>query len=886
MDIDYKQKYGDIIASGNSEQLIRFLKPLGEKEKKALVPLIKKDVKRLYTFQKLDDRGHWGYLGTKEQQDMLAVATLACYGRSDCKSIKHDLLFPNRVIDRVLDWYCPEWFSDYVDSLKDREHIPICYEQLADWLAKGYISSLAPELIAIQITSAFNHIEKHAFTLDEHIWQIFHYPCGVSWDNYWYPSESRPADAGDKKWIYVFQKYTQNKRLDRMRVLRECLLAVNRNLDKNQTCWYAELFSELAPTAEECSQLQEELFSTFCCPQSKPINTALGAIKTLCERADFRSDTFIAQLPLLLSSATKGIVNSALVIADKLAKRLPERRREICLYVAGAFLNKEADLQNRAAKLLVKYGEPLDAELSAQLLGYADNILLDARRLLADFLDAQTATLAVAESVSDKEEVRPLIREDNRIPEIASWDDFVFLAGRAFLNTESYHFDQFPAALLRFAGEINERTVSQLEPAFALACKVIDVWSSSIGYFDRILAVFFLEYGRKLAARFPEQMENLPTPKSNCENTLNRKNSRMVKYFPYADMLTWVLEQLEGGSTLPLLSTPTHLPCFIEPQVLVARLSQYQKANAQPCSMDLQLAIQRCALGGESVALDALSGEYLFLMRYLLLGDLDALAQIQHDDWKLAAIITRSGHMPDAASFDAGYETLDKKQLPGEMLSSLFPWQIRYKKERYSYGNQEIITKTLHIDLTRHWRVDASLFYEYAFMKSSSHSYDWGTDKRRSVFSFPWTPDAVLARFVEGHFERADIKEVKPITEMLQAVYDLPLSLTPMGQLLIAFSMLHSDKTVRALAAAIWADKLPSGSSLIGNTIGLLEREEWAPLKRFTDLAMQSMMGLSRRHNLALEQMVAEIDAHLTDSNITNYKKLTALHQELREMNR
>ncbi|WP_368658954.1 DUF6493 family protein [Budvicia aquatica] len=39
--------------------------------------------------------------------------------------------------------------------------------------------------------------------------------------------------------------------------------------------WYADLFVALEPTVEECIHLQNELFSVFHCPQSKPINVAL-----------------------------------------------------------------------------------------------------------------------------------------------------------------------------------------------------------------------------------------------------------------------------------------------------------------------------------------------------------------------------------------------------------------------------------------------------------------------------------------------------------------------------------------------------------------------------------------------------------------------------------
>ncbi|MCQ8990041.1 DUF6493 family protein, partial [Escherichia albertii] len=57
--------------------------------------------------------------------------------------------------------------------------------------------------------------------------------------------------------------------------------------------------------------------------------------------------------------------------------------------------------------------------------------------------------------------------------------------------------------------------------------------------------------------------------------------------------------------------------------------------------------------------------------------------------------------------------------------------------------------------------------------------------------------------------------------------------------------------------------------------------ENWAPLKRFTDLAMQSLINISSRHNQSLLEMVTAMDSHLSAVKITNYKKLAELRQEL-----
>ena len=886
-----QEQYSKIIESGNSEQLLAFLKSLDDKQRKNLVPLIKKDVKRLGAYQWYEVSigglrgGSYKQNGTKNQLQMLSVAIIGCYARKDCKNIERNLLNSNNAVKETLKWRSPEWLTDYINGDIKGGNFSISYATLCDWIAEGYVGNITPQVIVNKITSASN-LEKHRFSLDDHIWMVFNYPCGVSLSDQWYPKESKPEGADDHKWIYFFKKYTMDKRIDRIRVLKESLLAVNRNFNREQTCWYATLFTSLQPTADECLQLQEALFSTFYCPHSKPGTTALQAIKKISEHPEFHRDEFISCLPQLFSFTTKGIVDSALTIADKLAKQHPDKRFEICQHLTSVFLNKDVGLQNKAAKLIAKYASPLDPEISTLLSSYGDNLLTSARELLTDFLDI---TPLAPDNSAKLSPVLPLIRDDNRIPEIETWDDFIFLAGQAFHNVESYHFDLLPAALLRFAPEINEENVNQLEPAFMQALET----SEHISFLDGMLGFFFMEYAAELISRFPLQTAKIKIMYEDFQglkNTTDKWKKIDWGFQSYDEedkkrSRSWIaffkniLLLLKNNVNLSLLSTPTHLPCFIDPAVFVHRLLQYQNAGVEPCSQDMQLAIQRCVFIGTQPDISQLNSEYAALVRYIFSGEQDALAQVAQDDWKLAAIITRSAVNPDTTSFDVGYALLEKHALPMELLSNMFPWFIRENKTRFP-------ARTFNFDVsTAVQNLEMTLFYADSFMPCCKYSYFGGGYKRRTMYAFPWQGDVTLMRYIEMNFHDPNISSTKSNLEILQALYDLPLPLSPMGHLLTAFCMLHADKTVRALAGELWIEKLryPQGvnSAHIGDILGRLEKEGWSPLKRFTDLAMQALINISSRHNQALLEMISAMDSHLSTVKITNYKKLNELQLEL-----
>ncbi|WP_125059061.1 DUF6493 family protein [Escherichia albertii] len=886
---DIKEQYSNIIEYGNSEQLIVLLKGLSEKSRKDLAPLIKKDIKRLTGYKEIS-RGRWRIIGSEIQFRMLGVAILCCYNKKDCNNIKSIVFRNNHYLDAALELFSLDWFTDYINIFADKDGCPFNYEQISDWVAAGYLTNVSPMLIAKSIIHSIT-LQKHSFTLDVHLWEIFNYPCNISWTDRWDRAQEKPDDADEQKWIFYFKKFSKDKRIDRMRVLKESLLAVNRGFNKDQTNWYMALFAALEPTENECLHLQRELFSVFHCPHNKPIATILNIIKSLILNPGFDNDEFINHLPLLFSSIIKGTVNSTLILADKLASQYPDKRTIICYHLTGVFINKNPGLQDKTAKIIAKYGDPADAELSVLLDSYTNSLLTGAREVLTDFLDAKPM---VADDALQLHLVMPLIRNDNRILEIKTWDDFVFLAGRACLNLESYHFDLFPAALLRFAPQINKDNISQLESAFGLAVKTLQSGSVSVGAFDKILATFILEFAGDLLRELPNK--NISIKYNQYLAIINNENKNLklnwgfhewqkstkAKFQPWIDVLINVLHSLQKTEPLPLLSTPTHLPCFIDPYTLVQRLKKYQAATQVPDNFDFQLAIQRCVTPENEINLAGLSQNDTALLNYFFYGDVKSLKCVENDDLALSAIITRNVSHYDLASFEYGLILLNKNDLPAKIISNDFPWCLETKIQTAPYLKEEFSYKQLSVDIPRNWQQEnTSLFYAFSFMKASA---DLATDKHRLLFSFPVAHDLFLVQFIAYHF-KTEYNESRDIIHLLQAMLELPLPLTPMGHLLTAFCMLHADKTVRALAGELWIDKLryPQGvnSTHIGDILGRLEKENWAPLKRFTDLAMQSLINISSRHNQSLLEMITAMDSHLSAVKITNYKKLAELRQEL-----
>ena len=200
-------------------------------------------------------------------------------------------------------------------------------------------------------------LQKRAITLKEHIWYLFQYDCGQNW------TDNRTSGQP----YFSFRYFVEHGQLDRMRVLKESLLAVNRNLNKNLSSWFAGMFTALNPSTEEQLTLQPEIFAVLSAPHSRPVNIILGLLKNLCTHPQFQVEEFLSQTSVLFASDVKAIHQNTLAILHKLAKERKEHRDTICCAAAQGLMSREESTQSKIVKLIQTYGETASTTLKEVL---------------------------------------------------------------------------------------------------------------------------------------------------------------------------------------------------------------------------------------------------------------------------------------------------------------------------------------------------------------------------------------------------------------------------------------------------------------------------------------------------------------------------------------
>lgn len=950
--MNIEQEFENIIRKGKADGVLLFLRTLSEGERRFLVPLIKKLAKELLGFHQVGNT--YKQKATTDQFNGLHYSFFVCYNKKEFEKENPAWIITREHLDKILDWYAPTWFSDYTNSFISRDWLPyqLDYEYLMELKHKGFVEPNAEIIARLLISVIYENVNRnfrftpekllvYKETLDEHIWYLFQYETHLYFANRYIAMEGQRSKE-ETDWVTVFKKITAEGKIDRLRLLKETLLASNRNFNKNLSGWFAELFLQLQPTSEEIIAVQPELFALFSSPHSKVINVALQCCKTIAEYTSFGVDEYLDAAAIILTSETKSVITSGLQVLEKLARKYKEKRKLIIELVTPVFIQKDEALQTRAAKLVQKFGNTDDEELKMVITSYSGTLFSSTKESLKDFLQITITEEQPAIIITERTYA---LTDATALPSISSFDDLVFLCSQAFDNNGTWHIDLLPAALLQWDAQVKGSHIAKLEPAFQRALKLyLGDWRTGIGYLDRLLGCFFIDYCMVLMERHPDDAAGI---RKICDNLLSKHEELQKQwqeygvgltflmgwkphsdeklYYPYKKFLVDALDCIKKQQYVPFLSTPTHTPAFIHPTQFVQRLVSYKGSGIAPYAIDLQMAISRCWLHNteEAMALakKGLSGETLQLTLFLLdpksVPDPGADAQSEWL-WAISAL---------SKSPRTVYPQLQHLQYVQNL--SKYTGQYLWKAEVQDYTYDQH-----YWEGTKHWTEKKTAQHKKLLIDFSAPQvqptetgikkwfkgilspakneeakssdtllYDWlqlkapyisveDNDIQRLILVAPNNPEPLLAFIVSRCYTFSSFlgeSEKRMAIETLKALHAIWKPFGETAHLFIAASMVSADKTAASFAAEIWIKGVQEesiDSGLVGFILGKMERIEFAPLKRFTDLVMDRMVGISAVHNRALEEMLAALLKGLPEVPIKNLKKALEIYFELVNMNR
>ncbi len=250
-----------LLINEQSDQLIPFLQSLAETSKLTLIPYLQTLNHDYLTYQNAGDVQ--GRRATDSQAHMLALASFVCLDRDTLEQVKvHDLLLQERVLMTVLPWYCPAWFSDFVNHYAEDHYLPACfsYDYLIHLMQHGWvcpneavITQFLPQLIyelrGHEWVYCPENLTRHEVTVREHLWYLFRNETSINWNDRCLVFGGE--NQHDTDWKYTLKLLAAGRKIDRSRLLKEAVGAASQPFNPALQQWFLDLLDYLEPTAEE-----------------------------------------------------------------------------------------------------------------------------------------------------------------------------------------------------------------------------------------------------------------------------------------------------------------------------------------------------------------------------------------------------------------------------------------------------------------------------------------------------------------------------------------------------------------------------------------------------------------------------------------------------------
>ncbi len=946
---ELKKELQQIVHQEKENDIIPFLKKLTFKEKKALVPFLKKYKEQIFETYNVEEKSKWGssysYKNkhSEQKRDLVTKACFVCYNKTDFKKAfwnAVNIITSDYYIENILSWYIPNWYNVLIN---EENSWSLDYIKTMFLIGKGWlkptstliVSKLPNAIIENKTVNGVNKstytpevLDKYPATLKEHIWLLFEEESFINnnYINYELKNYNKKSDV----WVDTFIDLVKAKKLDRNRVLKAAVLTSTKSFNQNLTGWFFDLFIKLNPTNDEVLALQNELFSALNSPHSKVVNTVLRFFKKVGSLKKFHQLNFIDNSSILLNSETKSVVNSSLILLDKIAKSNIELIDAVCLKASESLLNVDDKIQLRASKMICKYGNTASLELRDEVNLYKDSLFYSSKEVLKNFIeDLEEEDIEVAEDIETK-----ILIDLNKVEVYSTFDELLFFVSQVLDNNDVHHVDLFLSYVPKLNLLINNKNVAKLEPIFKRALDLtfsFGGWNSQIGELEFKAAYYLNDFSEILMKKYSKELFNFKTYKAN--KMLKLKNEGFFKHYKgnlkeieyqsinnsvyhiHQSLFIASKKQIKQKIALDFLSTPTHYPCWVAPEILINRIKRYENSIVKINPYDIQIAIARLPFNEFDDSLidkineirnEEIKEMLKYFYNFLPLKE----ANIQRKDVWVQAVICKK-NLEDINYFKEISEYNLEKELTNYQWNCKLQDHIynTYNFEKRRYVDKTIQKKEIRFFSKKEKRKETfiqqiksylkpkkknRIITLYSYIRFNRRQYETVITPKDDVKFLnlsPNNPEVFLQQVIkyvlcESTFTSETNK--KNMVNILKGLFDIWYR-KDYGEsvyLFLAASFLCSDKVSRELAAEIWIKAISENNfktELFGGILGKLQYHEYGSFKRFTDLLTLNLLNISNNHNKELLVLLNAMIANMNEKPLRNTKKLLDILFELKQ---
>ena len=572
---------------------------------------------------------------------------------------------------------------------------------------------------------------------------------------------------------------------------------------KNVLDMYCRWIEGLTPTEEELLPSQHTLFALLTLDKSSLINFAMKCIAQISTRPAFDFQAFADNFALCFTVSK--IAKSQLIgveILEKYYQKQAPTNRDYREQLAVLFTVPDTQLQEKVAGILTTYfkGEGL-AEV---ITPYRDYLKGNVQELLATLCTSENSENSENSPTACAARTSPTACAAHTLTPITyplKPEDLLFLLGDCLREPAAHTIDVFLEGLITLQDNFPADWAKSLSPYIKQLTKRVD--KEEIPTDIILLGVL-----RALIDKCPLALD----PKCNytweefCQKRkkLSEKefeaytldyylgNARQVLPFLFRKG-QMVIDFILLHCHLPLLSTPTHLPFYIEAEVLVDKLLQYEAQGVQPDIDDLIVACNRLLFTEVSATAKEkarqLKGNYALAIQYYL-GLTDKI-QLTEELLPLWAQITRIKY-PDREFPE--FETTLAKDILGVVKPFLidYGWQEDNGHKKFTFGHH---TEWIGVSYT-----DLKNVFPYRYYNANGGCSPISTIFEYKISLNPHYPDAMLCDYISTWVTGNEVREIRNMSLPLEVLLRYDIRVHHSGWLYIGTALLFEKRPSRDLA--------------------------------------------------------------------------------------
>ena len=615
--------------------------------------------------------------------------------------------------------------------------------------------------------------------------------------------------------------------------------------------WHCRWVEFLEPTTDELLVCQQTLFALLSTGNTNLINFALKHIQQIASEKAFDFQAFTDNFALCFT--TQKIAKSQLIglhILEKHYQKQAPTNPDYGEQLAVLFTVPDAKLQEKVAALLTTYFN--HEGLPEVIAPYSDYLKGKAQDLLQSLPSPNSSENSENSENPENSQTACAARTPKiaRAARTLTPEDLLFLLGDCLRERTPQTIDLFFEGFNQLQDDFPADFKEQLAPYLKQLER----------HWNGIASVPILRW---FLQRWTGDKKKL-----NKEDETFFLTTLPYLYYKAQHLL----EKLKEKNRLPFLSTPTHAPFYIEAEVLMDRLLQYEAQGENPDLHDLVVACNRLLFKEVSATAkekaQQLKGAYAPAIQYYI--GLTDKVQPTEELLPLWTQITRIKH-PNKEFVE--FANTSAKDFPTVVKPFMIDFWMKTRKQS---------DVTFHyLNLEDNWNNNFDMKqkptkYPFPYYNTGNSRRGWSTDMLYQCSLNPHYPEAQILRYIASYAKGNESYDIEYMQTSMQVLLENHLPIYHSGWLFVAAALLFEKKPTRDMASAYILEHLEYGTNLnlLAQYIGKLLAEQYAPIARFVEF-----LDIPTRDPKVKAFQKSVVEAYLPlaeklDKKPTNHKKL------------